>query len=103
VVCPGCKKPFEIKMPTAVVTSVQEVDEKKANKERMDTEPDERTLAKVHPVAFRDRPVATLIVRLVFLIAVVAIVMSVANTLSEKQRRALAAYYANLLYHYSDQ
>jgi len=79
VVCPGCKKPFAIKMPTAVVTSVHEVDEKAANKERMATKPEERTLAKVHPVVFRARPVATAIVGLVFLIAVVAIVMSVAG------------------------
>jgi len=79
VICPGCKKPFEIKMPTAVVTSVHEVDEKNANKKRMATEPEERTLAKVHPVVFRARPVATVIVGLVFLIAVFAMVMSVAG------------------------
>ena len=79
VVCPGCKKPFEIKMPTAVVTSVHEVDEKEANNARMATEPEERTLANVHPVVFRARPVATVILGLVFLIAVVAMVMSVAG------------------------
>ena len=79
VVCPGCKKPFEIKMPTAVVTSVNDVDDHKAPTERMATEPDEQTLAKVHPVVFRARPVAAAIVGLVFLIAVVAVVMSVAG------------------------
>ena len=79
VVCPGCKKPFEIKMPTAVVTSVNDVDDHKAPTERMATEPEERTLAKVHPVVFRARPVAAAIVGLVFLIAVVAVVMSVAG------------------------
>jgi len=66
-------------MPTAVVTSVNDVDDHKAPTERMATEPDEQTLAKVHPVVFRARPVAAAIVGLVFLIAVVAVVMSVAG------------------------
>ncbi len=79
VVCPSCKKPFEIEMPTVVVTSVHDVDEKKANKDRMTTEPDERTLAKVHPVVFRAWPIATLVLGLVFLVAVVAMIMSVAG------------------------
>jgi len=76
VACPSCKKPFEIEMPTAVVTSVHDVGEKKANKDRMTTEPDERTLANVHPVVFRARPIATLILGLVFLVAAVAMIMS---------------------------
>jgi len=79
VVCPACKKPFEMEMPTAVVTSVHEVDEGNANKERMATKREERTLAKVHPVVFRARPFATLILGLVFLVAVVALIMSVAG------------------------
>jgi hypothetical protein len=79
VVCPSCKKPFEIEMPRAVVTSVHEVDETTANKDRMTTEPDERTLATVHPVVFRARPIATLILGFVFLVAVVAMIMSVAG------------------------
>jgi len=79
VICPGCNKPFEIKMPTAVVTSVHEVDEKRANKERMAIEPEERTLATVHPVVFRTRPVASVILGLLFVIAVAAMIMSVAG------------------------
>jgi len=79
VVCPACKKPFEMEMPTAIVTSVHEIDEKDASKKRMATKRDELTLAKVHPVVFRARPIATMILGLVFLIAVAAMVMSVAG------------------------
>ncbi len=79
VVCPSCNKPFEIRMPTAIVTSVHEVDANKANSNRMATEPEERILARVNPVVFRARPVASVILALVFLIAVVAIVMSLAG------------------------
>ncbi len=75
VICPACRRPFEIKMPTAVVTSVHDVDGTKTNKERMAIGPEERTLAKVHPVVFRARPGATVILGLVFLAAVVAMVM----------------------------
>jgi len=79
VVCPGCKKPFEMEMPTAVVTSVHEVDEEIINQERMATKREERTLAKVHPVVFRARPITTLILGLVFLVAVAALIMSFAG------------------------
>ena len=79
VVCPECKKPFEMEMPSAVVTSVHEVDAAIVNKERMATKRDERTLAKVHPVVFRARPIMTLILVSVFLVAVAALIMSFAG------------------------
>ncbi len=66
-------------MPTAVVTSIHEVDESNANTRRMATEPEERTLAWVHPVVFRARPVATMFLGLMFLVAAAAMVMSVAG------------------------
>lgn len=77
IVCPECNKPFEMEMPTAVVTSVHQVDEKAAGNQRLASEPDERTLANVHPVIFRARPVATLILGAIFLLAVAAMISSV--------------------------
>lgn len=79
VVCPRCKKPFEMEMPTAVVTSVHEVDGKSADANRMVVEQEERNLIKVHPVVFRARPIGTLVIALVGLAAVVVLVMSVAG------------------------
>ncbi len=79
VICPSCKKPFEIEMPSAVVTSVHEVDGRKANKDRMTADPAERILVKVHPVVFRARPVAALIVTIVGIAALVLMVMSLAG------------------------
>lgn len=79
VVCPGCKKPFEMEMPTAVVTSVHEVDEKTADANRMVVEQEERNLIEVHPVVFRARPIATLVIALVGLAAVVVMIMSVSG------------------------
>ena len=76
VVCPECNKPFEMEMPTAVVTSVQDVDEKSASKKRLAAEPDERTLVEVHPVVFRTRPVATLALGAVCLVAVAVMIVS---------------------------
>ncbi|QDT07039.1 Bacterial membrane flanked domain protein [Rubripirellula lacrimiformis] len=77
IVCPECRKPFEMEMPTAVVTSVQEVDEKTASGKRLAADPDERTLIKVHPVVLRARPVATLILGMIFLVAAVAMILSI--------------------------
>ncbi|QDV84733.1 PH domain-containing protein [Planctomycetes bacterium TBK1r] len=81
VVCPSCEKPFEIEMPTAVVSSVHEVDERtiRRNAKQMASRPDERTLAEVHPVVFRSRPIATLVVAVVGIAAVVLMIMSVAG------------------------
>lgn len=79
VICPGCNKPFEMKMPTAVVTAVHEVDENTADKDRMAVEPEERTLLKVHPVVFRARPIATLVFMIVGLAAIGVMVMSLAG------------------------
>lgn len=79
VVCPGCHKPFEMEMPTAVVTSVHEVDQKAANEKRMAKETDELTLAEVHPVVFRARPFSSLLLACVGLIAIAAMVMSMAG------------------------
>ena len=53
VVCPSCNKPFAMEMPTAVVTSVKEVDEKATGELPMATEPEERTLVQAHPAVFR--------------------------------------------------
>lgn len=79
VICPSCNKPFEMEMPTAVVTSVHQVDEKSADKNRMAGEPEERTLVKVHPVVFRSRPIATLVVIIIGLAALSLMVMSLAG------------------------
>ncbi|MCO8120909.1 PH domain-containing protein [Stieleria sp. TO1_6] len=80
VVCPGCKKPFEIEMPTAVVSSVNEVDETKMDKRQMAAEPEERTLLQVHPVVFRARPIKTLVLGTVFLVAAALMILSVTET-----------------------
>ncbi len=79
VVCPNCKKPFEMAMPTAVVKSVREVSESAADKDRLAVEPEERTLVKVHPVVLRARPFATLVIMLLGGIAVALLVMSIAG------------------------
>ncbi|KLU05253.1 putative transmembrane protein [Rhodopirellula islandica] len=79
VLCPSCEKPFEMEMPTAVVTAVHEVDEKTARENRMASEPEERTLVEVHPVVFRARPIATLVFSVVGIVAAVLILMSVAG------------------------
>lgn len=80
VVCPRCKKPFEIAMPTAVVKSVQEVDRVSADQERLALKPEERTLAKVHPVVIRARPFTALLLGLVFIAAIAALILSVTGT-----------------------
>ncbi|QDV40929.1 Bacterial membrane flanked domain protein [Stieleria neptunia] len=77
VVCPECHKPFELEMPTAVVTSVENIDGESVGKHRLAAEPEERTLGTVHPVVFRARPVATLILGTLFLVAAVALVLSI--------------------------
>lgn len=77
IVCPECNKPFEMEMPTAVVTSVREVDDRSVSNQHLAGDPRERTLAKVHPVVFRARPVASLVLGAVVLIAVVGLIMSV--------------------------
>lgn len=74
VVCPSCDKPFEMQMPTATVTSVREV-EKAPAENRLAASPEERVLAKVHPVVFRARPLGTAIVLLVFLAATAGLVL----------------------------
>ncbi len=79
VVCPSCNKPFEMEMPTAVVTSVHQVDERTANQDRMAVKPEERNLVKVHPVVFRARPIGTLVLALVAFSAIAVLVMSVIN------------------------
>ncbi len=78
IVCPACNKPFEMEMPTAVVTSVHQVEEM-VNKDRMAVEPQERILVKVHPVVFRARPIAALVIIAVGLAAVSLLVMSLAG------------------------
>ncbi|QDU93743.1 PH domain-containing protein [Lignipirellula cremea] len=79
VVCPSCHKPFEMEMPTAVVTSVREVDQNSADENRMATEPQELTLARVHPVVFRAHPFSSLLLACVALIALAGLVMSIAG------------------------
>jgi hypothetical protein len=61
IVCPKCEKPFEMEIPSAVVTSVREVDVVKTE-DHVAGQPDERTLFRVHPVVFRARPLGSLIV-----------------------------------------
>ncbi len=58
-------------------TAVMCVDYLGAN--RMVVEQEERNLIKVHPVVFRARPIATLVIALVGLAAVVVMIMSVAG------------------------
>jgi membrane protein YdbS with pleckstrin-like domain len=79
VICPKCNKPFEIEMPTAVVTSVHQVDEGKADRTRMAIAPQERTLWSAHPVVFRARPIQTLVLILVGTAAVGLMAMSFAG------------------------
>ncbi len=64
VTCPNCKKPFEMEIPSAKVTSVREVSDT-SESEHFADEPGERTLFKVHPAIFRQRPLGTLVVVLV--------------------------------------
>ncbi len=61
IVCPKCEKPFEMEIPSAVVTSVREVDVVKTE-DHIASQPEERTLLQVHPVVFRARPLRSLIV-----------------------------------------
>ena len=77
VVCPSCEKPFEMEMPTAVVTSVHEVDEKTAHQSKMASEPAERTLVEVHPVVFRARPITSIGLAVVGIAAAALIIMSI--------------------------
>ncbi|EKK00777.1 membrane protein containing DUF304, prokaryotic transmembrane adjacent region [Rhodopirellula baltica SH28] len=77
VVCPSCEKPFEMEMPTAVVTSVHEIDGKTARHTKMASEPAERTLVEVHPVVFRARPIASILFFVVGLAAAALIILSV--------------------------
>lgn len=79
VVCPACNKPFEIEMPTAVVTSVHEVNESTVDKHRMAIEPQERSLLNVHPVVFRARPIATLVLAIAGLVAISLMLMAFAG------------------------
>ncbi|WP_246146604.1 PH domain-containing protein [Rubripirellula lacrimiformis] len=64
-------------MPTAVVTSVQEIGETTADRQPLAAEPEERILAKVHPAVFRTRILSSLVLGLAFLAAVVFMVLSV--------------------------
>ncbi len=79
VVCPKCNKPFEMEMPTAVVTSVHEVDDKTARENEMVAEPESRKLVQVHPVVFRARPIAALFLGALFLLAVSAMTAAAAE------------------------
>lgn len=79
VICPKCEKPFEMEMPTAIVTSVAEVDQDVADDNRIAEGPEERTLAEVHPVVFRARPLATLTLVIVGIAVVAAMVLSLAE------------------------
>lgn len=80
VICPNCEKPFEMEMPTAIVTSVAEVAEDVADDNRIAEGPEERTLAEVHPVVFRAHPLATLTLLIVSCTAVTAIILSLLGT-----------------------
>ncbi len=80
ILCPNCDKPFEMEIPTAVVTSVSEVDQKATNEKRMAAEPSERTLSQVHPVVFRARPIATFVVVIVGLAAATAWIMELTES-----------------------
>jgi len=79
IICPTCHKPFELEMPTAVVTSVHDVDENTTDRNTLAVEPQERTLVKVHPVVFRARPIATLVVIIVGFSALGILVMGLAE------------------------
>lgn len=79
VFCPGCKKPFQVEIPTAVVTSIHQVDEKLADTNRTAVEPEELTLVEVHPVVFRARPIAASIVFIAGIAAIGLMIMSLAG------------------------
>lgn len=64
IVCPSCKKPFEMEIPSVEVTSVRTADGV-GDAIHIATEPEERILKRVHPVVFRTRPIATMAVLLV--------------------------------------
>ncbi len=79
VVCPACNKPFEMEMPSAVVTSVHEVDENSPDNPHMAVPKGERDLAVVHPVILRARPFSTLALVILGGAALVLLVMSIAG------------------------
>ncbi len=79
IVCPSCNKPFEMEMPTAVVTSVHQSNETTAENNRMAVATEEHTLATVHPVVFRARPIASLVIFIVGFAALGLMVMSLAG------------------------
>ena len=80
IVCPHCDKPFEMEIPTAVVTAVHERDFDASNDHRLAHEPDERTLARIHPVVFRSRPMATLGVCILGIVAITLMILSTTET-----------------------
>ncbi|MEZ6128580.1 MAG: PH domain-containing protein [Planctomycetaceae bacterium] len=79
VECPHCNRPFDMEIPKAVVQSVRTVDETSVNQEKMAAQPAERVLAKVHPVAFRSRPVAALLLLTMGIAAIAALILSAAG------------------------
>ncbi|QEG39748.1 PH domain-containing protein [Roseimaritima ulvae] len=74
VVCPSCEKPFEMQMPTATVNSVREV-KRAPDEKQLAGAPDERVLAKVHPVVFRARPLASLALAVALTAAVAGLLL----------------------------
>lgn len=75
VVCPACHKPFEMRMPTATVSAVHDVEDDESNHSRMAGEPDERTLLSVHPVVFRARPFGTILASLALLAGLAGLIL----------------------------
>lgn len=65
VVCPACHKPFEVRIPKADVTSVQEVKEKQAIDATSASRPSERTLRTIHPAVLRRHLLGSLILILI--------------------------------------
>ncbi|MEZ6089716.1 MAG: PH domain-containing protein [Pirellulaceae bacterium] len=80
IICPHCDKPFEMEMPTAIVSAVEEITDDAENQNRIATEPEERTLARIHPVIFRSRPAAALGIFILGVASIILIVLSFTGT-----------------------
>lgn len=82
IVCPTCNKPFELEVRSATVDSIREVDRSDIDQDVMGIEPKERTLLEVHPAIFRARPLTSLALLLLLVLAVSSLIASSAGSLA---------------------
>ncbi|QDV23233.1 PH domain-containing protein [Aureliella helgolandensis] len=90
IICPKCEKPFEMEIPTAEVTSVREVEADETQK-IIATEPEERTLFRVHPVVFRARPLGSMVVLMVTVAAIYGLWRSLAGDAPSREPELLGS------------